>query len=147
MKTSTIPREKTSRATAAINAAPSRSKKRSKRSVANVLAPKTESIARPVRLLLERFPNPDNKCTCLGLYAPDAQAVFVAGTFNDWQPSATPLLKQTDGRWIVELMMEPGRHEYRFIVNGKWTNDPLSAAYVSNPFGDLNCIVVASLQA
>ena len=142
MKTPAIPHEKKSRAPAADKAAPSKSKRQSKRSVANVLAPKTKVIARHVPLLLERFPNPDKKCVCLGFYAPEAQAVFVAGSFNDWHPSAMPLQKQSDGRWVVELMIESGRHEYRFVVDGQWTDDPLSSAYVSNPFGGLNCVLV-----
>lgn len=147
MKTPTILREKKSQATTADKAAPSRSKRPSKRSAANVRAPKTGVIARHVPLLLERFPNSDKKRICLGLYAPDAQAVFVAGSFNGWQPSAMPLQKQSGGRWVVELMIEPGRHEYRFVVDGQWTDDPLSPAYVSNPFGGLNCVLVAAIQA
>lgn len=147
MKTPAIPHEQKSQATAADKAAPSRSKRRSKRSVANVLAPKPKVIARHVPLLLERFPNPDKKRICLGLYAPDAQAVFVAGSFNDWHPSAMPLQKQYDGRWVVELVIDPGRHEYRFVVDGQWTDDPLSSAYVSNPFGGLNCVLVAAIQS
>ncbi len=144
MKTPAIAQEKKSRATAATNAAPSRSKRLSKKSAANVLTPKTGAIAKPVRLLPERFPNPGKKRICIGLYAPDAQAVFVAGSFNDWQPSAMPLQKQSGGRWVVELMIEPGRHEYRFVVDGQWTDDPLSSAYVSNPFGGLNCVLQLS---
>jgi len=146
MKTLTIPLEKKSQTTAADKAAPSRSKRRSKRSAAGVLAPKTGALARQFPLLLERFPNPDKKRICLGLYAPDAQAIFVAGSFNGWHPSATPLQKLAGGQWSVELVLEPGRHEYRFIVDGQWTNDPLSSAYVSNPFGGLNCVLVAAFQ-
>ena len=101
-------------------------------------------MTKPVLLLPERFPNPDKARTCLGLYAPDAQAVFVAGSFNDWQPSAMPLQKQSGGRWVVELMIEPGRHEYRFVVDGEWMNDPLASAYKSNPFGGLNCVLQLS---
>jgi hypothetical protein len=44
-------------------------------------------------------------------------------------------------------MIEPGRHEYRFIVDGQWTDDPLCSAFVSNPFGSLNCVLRAALQA
>ncbi len=146
MKPPAIAQEKKSRATAADKAAPPRSKRLLKRSVANALAPKTGKTARHVPLLLERFPNPDQKSICLGLYAPDAQAVFVAGSFNGWQPSAMPLQKQDGGRWVVELVIEPGRHEYRFVVDGQWTDDPLSSAYVSNPFGGLNCVLVAAIQ-
>ena len=146
MKTRAIPEEKRSPAPIAAKAAPSRSKRLSKRSAASVLVPKTRAMAKPVGLLLERFPNPNKGRVCLGFYAPAAETVFVAGTFNDWQPSAMPLQRQTDGRWAVELLIEPGRYEYRFVVDGQWTDDPLSSAYVSNPFGGLNCVLVAALQ-
>jgi len=142
MKTPAIPNEERSRTNAAAKAAPSKSERRSKSNVAKVPARKTEAVAKPVGLLLERFPNPDKRRICLGLYAPEAQAVFVAGSFNGWQPSAMPLQKQSGGRWVVELMIESGRHEYRFVVDGQWTDDPLSSAYVSNPFGGLNCVLV-----
>ena len=135
MKTPVIPHEKHSRAA------------RSRTRAAKVLAPKTEPNPKPVRLLLERFPKPDKERICLGLYAPNAQVVFVAGSFNGWQASSMPLRKQIDGRWIVELTLDPGRHEYRFLVDGQWTDDPLSSAYVSNPFGGLNCVLVVGARA
>ena len=65
----------------------------------------------------------------------------MAGSFNGWDPSATPLQPHGDGRWAVELILQRGKYEYRFIVDGQWTDDPLSPAYVSNPFGGLNCIL------
>jgi 1,4-alpha-glucan branching enzyme len=147
MKTPVIQHAKKNPAMAAVNAAPSRSNRPSKTSAAKVYAPRTEAAIRQVRLLPERFSNPDKERICLGLYAPDAQAVFVAGSFNGWQPSAMPLERQAGGRWVVELMLEPGRHEYRFVVDGRWTDDPLSSAFVSNPFGGLNCVLVAAIQA
>ncbi len=143
MKTTVIPSKKNSRATAAAKAAPSRSERMSKKIVVRVTAPKTGALTRPVRLLLERFPDPDERRIWLGLHAPDAKAVFVAGSFNNWQPAATPLQKQATGRWEVELVLAPARYEYRFVVDGQWTDDPLSPAYVSNPFGGLNCVLVA----
>jgi 1,4-alpha-glucan branching enzyme len=147
MKTPVIQHAKKNPAMAAANAAPSRSNRLSKTSAAKVYAPRTEAADRQVRLLPERFPNPDKERIRLGFYAPDAQAVFVAGSFNGWQPSAMPLERQAGGRWVVELMLEPGRHEYRFVVDGRWTDDPLSSAFVSNPFGGLNCVLVAAIQA
>jgi hypothetical protein len=147
MKTAQIPRKKKSQATTASDAAPSRSKRRPNGRAASALAPETEASAKPARLLPERFPSSDRQCICLGLYAPEAQAVCVAGSFNGWEPSALPLQRQADGRWVVEVVLEPGRHEYRFVVDGQWTDDPLSPAYVSNPFGGLNCVLVAGTGA
>ncbi len=146
MNTSTIPHEKRSRATVAVKATSSKPEGLSKKSTAKVRTPKIEAISRPDRLLLERFPHPNQTRICLRLYAPDAQAVFVAGSFNDWQPSVTPLQKQDDGRWVVELVIEPGMYEYQFIVDGQWADDPLSSAYIANPFGGLNGVLVAAIQ-
>jgi len=146
MKTPAIAHEKRHPAAADAKAAPSRSKRLSRRIVAEFPPRKAQAIAKPIRLLPERFPKPNKERICLGLYAPDAQEVFVAGSFNGWQSSAIPLQKQPDGQWGVELMLEPGRYEYRFVVDGRWLDDPLASAYVSNPFGSLNCVLVADRQ-
>jgi 1,4-alpha-glucan branching enzyme len=145
MKTPAIPNERKSRKTTAAKAVPAKLETLSKRSAAKVFAPKTETTIKPVGLLLERFPNQDKKRTCLELFAPDANVVFVAGSFNGWHPSAMPLQKQAGDRWVVELMLDPGRYENRFIVDGRWTDDPLSSAYVSNPFEGLNCVLEVGL--
>jgi 1,4-alpha-glucan branching enzyme len=145
MKTSAIPNEKHRRPTTAAKEPPSKSEKPSKRSAAKALAPKPEAITKPIGLLLERFPNPDKKRICLELYAPEAQVVFVAGSFNGWQQSSMPLQRQDGDRWVVELMLEPGKYEYRFVVDGEWTDDPLSSAYVSNPFDGLNGVLLVEI--
>jgi len=53
-------------------------------------------------------------------YAPDAQSVFVAGTFNDWQPDATPMVRDDEGEWETSLPLSPGRYEYKFVVDDRW---------------------------
>ena len=47
--------------------------------------------------------NPTTKLAEFSCHAPEAQAVFVAGTFNDWNPEATPLTRQADGHWQIKL--------------------------------------------
>lgn len=94
-----------------------------------------------VPLLLEHFPGPDRERVSFSFYAPGAREVWLAGSFNDWRPGATPLTNQ-DGRWTIELELRRGRHEYRFLVDGSWTDDPLAAAFVPNPFGTLNCLLL-----
>ncbi len=54
------------------------------------------------------------------LHAPAASRAFVAGSFNDWRPDATPMRRQTDGRWVADIDVPPGRHEYKFVVDGSW---------------------------
>lgn len=77
----------------------------------------------------------------LRLVSPSAKSVFVAGTFNEWKPQATPLTKQSDEQWVVELKLGPGQYEYRFVVDGQWSDDPQAAEYTTNPFGGRNAIL------
>jgi len=51
-------------------------------------------------------------------HAPDAQAVFLAGTFNDWSADTLPLARQTDGHWRATVPLAPGHHEFKFVVDG-----------------------------
>jgi hypothetical protein len=50
----------------------------------------------------------------------DAGTVFLAGTFNDWNPETTPMVRADDGAWRIALELAPGRYEYKFVIDGKW---------------------------
>ncbi len=64
------------------------------------------------------------------LYHPRAEGVFLAGDFNNWNVVSLPMKKDGDGFWEANVILPPGRYEYRFWVNGAWHDDP-----VENPFG------------
>lgn len=59
--------------------------------------------------------------TCL---APTARAVFLAGTFNGWDAKATPMVKDAQGNWEVAVDLPPGRHEFKFAVDGVLCCEP-----------------------
>lgn len=71
-----------------------------------------------------------------------AQAVFIAGTFNEWRPEAMPMIQLGEGRWRKELVLPPGRYEYRFVVDGEWITDPLAPDQVPNPHGGYNSVLI-----
>ncbi|MCW5557209.1 MAG: response regulator [Verrucomicrobiae bacterium] len=87
---------------------------------------------------------PPTACICLRLTHPTAQQVCVAGSFNDWQPDATPMTRRDDGQWVKELTLPPGRYEYRLIVDGEWADDPAAAELIPNAFGTANAVLVVS---
>jgi 1,4-alpha-glucan branching enzyme len=72
--------------------------------------------------------------------APEAQKVYLAGDFNNWDPSANPMKKDKKGIWKTALSLKPGRYEYRFLVDGNWENDPSCRGCVPNEFGSQNCV-------
>jgi len=72
--------------------------------------------------------------------APVAPAVYLAGTFNNWDASAHPMKKDREGVWKTSLSLKPGRYEYRFLKDGGWKNDPSCSNCVPNEFGSKNCV-------
>lgn len=54
---------------------------------------------------------------------PNAQTVALAGDFNGWNSSATPMTRQGDA-WSAVVRLAPGEHEYKFVVDGQWFADP-----------------------
>ena len=72
--------------------------------------------------------------------APAAKEVSLAGDFNQWNPQVNPMKKDKKGVWKATLSLEPGRYEYRFIVDGAWENDPSCSSCVTNEFGGRNCV-------
>jgi hypothetical protein len=71
-----------------------------------------------------------------------AQRVAVVGSFNQWQKDATPLTATgVPGVWVVSLSLEPGMHEYAFVVDGeRWTPDPFAPA-ITDEFGTESSIL------
>jgi hypothetical protein len=72
---------------------------------------------------------------------PKAKEVYLVGTFNGWEPHATPMKKARDGTWSVNVQLSAGRHEYRILADGHWRDDPKASSYERNPFGGRNSVV------
>ena len=73
--------------------------------------------------------------------APEARNVRLAGSFTQWEAQAIPMKRAQDGTWTAQVTLAAGRHEYRFLVDGTWQNDPSCGACAPNPFGSANCVV------
>ena len=90
-----------------------------------------------------------NRKIHLFCHAPEAKAVFVAGTFNDWKPDATPLHNHLpNGKWAVKLLLPRGHHEYKFVVDGQWCCEPGTPdesrddpKCIYNDFGTMNRVL------
>jgi len=76
------------------------------------------------------------------LLAPAAHTVGIAGTFNQWDAAATPLVRSgADGVWTATLSLPSGQHQYAFVVDGaQWLPDP-GAPTVADGFGRRNSVL------
>lgn len=74
---------------------------------------------------------------------PQAQAVSLVGSFNDWDPSANPLRQDgTHGVWTAEVPLKRGHHEYAFNVDGRWVPDYDAPLGASDEFGVANSVIL-----
>lgn len=113
--------------------------------VVNLAAKTVEAPpAEPVKPVAVKAAAPPPPRIVLELVNPAAKQVFVAGSFNNWQPEQTPLAPAGNGRWEGDLKVRPGRHEYLFVVDGQWLPDPNAKESVENPFGGRNSVLTVA---
>ncbi|MEI6437570.1 MAG: AAA family ATPase [Candidatus Omnitrophota bacterium] len=79
--------------------------------------------------------------TTFTLYAPEAQSVYVAGSFNDWALNGFCRMNKENGLWNIRLPLDPGVYQYQFVVDGRWQADPVNEQKEPNGFGDVNSVV------
>jgi len=71
----------------------------------------------------------------------NAEQVSVAATFNNWSTTANPM-RYLDGTWITEIDLPPGKHQYRFVVDGSWIPDPTNPEKVDDGGGNVNSVII-----
>lgn len=55
---------------------------------------------------------------------PAGHEVYVAGTFNEWQPTQWKMSRAKDGSFRTQMQLAPGHYQYMYVVDGVWHNDP-----------------------
>ena len=110
-----------------------------------VPTPKTEKLQTPsIDAKLAEFygvTQMNDAVVFVTLY-PRAKSVQLAGDFNNWQPTKTPMQKVGDGGiWQTKIKLPKGKYRYRLVVDGQWQQDPYNEQTELNPFGSLNSVV------
>ncbi|MCX7844307.1 MAG: glycogen-binding domain-containing protein [Candidatus Bipolaricaulota bacterium] len=77
------------------------------------------------------------------------RSVSLRGSFNNW--GEWPMARQPDGSWAITVCLDPGEHQYKFFINGRWPRDmatergggpvdPEAHGYVDDGFGGRNAV-------
>lgn len=85
------------------------------------------------------FENEDGTTTFIYPNSPNVHSVLLSGTFNEWSTTEGIMIEKGDV-WELTLNLRPGRHEYKFIVDGKWTRDTGNALKIDDNYGDNNSV-------
>lgn len=74
--------------------------------------------------------------------APEASSVAVAGDFNGWEPRHQLTDPDGDGVWSGRVPLQPGVHEYMFVIDdSRWVTDPNAQRYSDDGFGHRNAVL------
>ena len=72
---------------------------------------------------------------------PEANIIALAGSFNNWEPSQLLFAREGD-TWVCRIDLAPGKHTYKFIVDGDWITDPANPKTEEDEAGNVTSVLV-----
>lgn len=84
---------------------------------------------------------PATKSVTFTVHADKGKAVYLAGEFNDWNPTAKKMTFKA-GVYSATLKLAAGTYQYKFVIDGTWCADPENVNSVQNDQGTFNSVVV-----
>jgi len=70
-----------------------------------------------------------------------ARKVVLTGSFNGWRGDGYEMKINDNGTWIFPVYLKPGKHTYKFIVDGNWIIDPANELWEENQYGTGNSVL------
>ena len=80
------------------------------------------------------------KSVTFTIHADKGKAVYVAGEFNKWNPTAKKMAYKA-GVYAATLKLAVGTYQYKFVIDGTWCADPENANAVPNDQGTFNSVI------
>ena len=74
------------------------------------------------------------------VHAEKGKAVYVAGEFNKWNPTAKKMTFKA-GVYSATLKLAAGTYQYKFVIDGTWCADPENVNSVPNDQGTFNSVI------
>ena len=82
------------------------------------------------------------KSVTFTVHADKGKAVYVAGEFNNWNPTAKKMAyKARAGVYTTTMKLALGTYQYKFVIDGTWCADPENVNAVANDQGTFNSVI------
>ena len=107
------------------------------------LVKKVATVKTPPKAVLPTAKKASTKTTrvMFSVRAEVGSKVFLAGSFNNWDPTAKEMAdKKGDGVFTATVSLPAGSHQYKFVIDGTWCADPECTDWVQNDHGTLNSV-------
>ena len=97
---------------------------------------------KPVAAQKPAAKKPVAKNVTVTVHAEKGKAVYIAGEFNKWNPTAKKMAyKAKNGLYTATVKLAPGDYQYKFVIDGTWCADPENANAVPNDQRTFNSII------
>lgn len=80
------------------------------------------------------------KAVTFSVHAEKGKAVYLAGDFNAWNPTATKMAFKA-GVYSAAVKLAAGTYQYKFVIDGIWCADPENVNSVANDQGTFNSVI------
>ena len=80
------------------------------------------------------------KSVTFTVHADKGKAVYVAGEFNKWNPTAKKMAYKA-GVYTATVKLAAGTYQYKFVIDGTWCADPENVNAVANDQGTFNSVI------
>ena len=100
--------------------------------------------------LKKSFSKDKKKCNVTFTVSPEAaqgaSKINIAGDFNSWSSTDTPLKKAKDGSFSVKIELDADKeYQFRYLLDGyKWENDWNADKYIPDPYSNADNSVVVT---
>ena len=82
------------------------------------------------------------KSVTFTVHAEKGKAVYLAGEFNEWNPTAKKMAYQAkSGLYSATVKLAAGTYQYKFVIDGTWCADPENVNAVPNDQGTFNSVI------
>ncbi len=85
---------------------------------------------------------PQLRCVLFKLQQAFVHHVSLVGSFNGWNPTATPMCPAGRGRWARALFLSPGRYHYALVVDGQAVSSPATNGMAEGGNRGMNFVLV-----
>lgn len=99
---------------------------------------------KPAKKCAAKAPKADKKSrVTFRVRAEVGSKVFLAGCFNNWDPTAKQMEdKKGTGEFTCTVMLPKGKYEYKFVIDGVWCADGECPDWVQNDVGSMNSVKI-----
>ena len=74
-------------------------------------------------------------------HSSEAKKVHLVGQFNNWDTHSIAMRKWNEREWRTTLQLNPGRYEYKYLIDGAWAENVPGTEKVQNSLGTNNLVI------